>query len=202
MVLGFSLGYGALFAKTWRVYEIMTASYQLKRKVNLMNFKITKCGFIKQFLPRNQVPGRPQHPTSRLIFFTRCSKLVYGNNYNSMSKYIFPSSVEFQVKVMTTSLERRKKAINSFRMQHYITFVFSFHLFPFCVRPFMSRSSLALWTGCGLVLANHLPTITEIINHCVHQALHDCRLFLTVGLLVAVNVAVLVVIINVDPQSL
>ncbi|XP_025098712.1 gamma-aminobutyric acid type B receptor subunit 1-like [Pomacea canaliculata] len=32
MVLGFSLGYGALFAKTWRVYEIMTASYQLKRK--------------------------------------------------------------------------------------------------------------------------------------------------------------------------
>jgi hypothetical protein len=36
MVLGFSLGYGALFAKTWRVYEIMTATKKLTkvRKVN------------------------------------------------------------------------------------------------------------------------------------------------------------------------
>ncbi|XP_025092635.1 gamma-aminobutyric acid type B receptor subunit 1-like isoform X2 [Pomacea canaliculata] len=33
LILGFSLAYGALFAKTWRVYEIMTASVRLKSKV-------------------------------------------------------------------------------------------------------------------------------------------------------------------------
>ena len=35
-VLGFSVGFGALFAKTWRVYEIMTASNRLS--------KVTKVG--------------------------------------------------------------------------------------------------------------------------------------------------------------
>ena len=55
IVLGFSVGFGALFAKTWRVYKIMTASNRLS--------KVTKVGtaIFCSLLPRLhtlKIPGK------------------------------------------------------------------------------------------------------------------------------------------------